>query len=295
MGIDVGYSHTKTVTAKGVDVFRSTIREGAIDVNAKSTVLGYEGQDYTIGESGKITIDGNKVHNKYFELCLLAAILRNADESLTTVNVNLVTGLPVSYYQHQKEQLIDALDGKKVNVKYMGQERVVHIKRVIVFPQSVGMVLLHAKDFSDDQTNLIIDIGGLTVDVSYFEGKNLAKFMSTQKGAIKFHTDLATKISGEFGIDAKHDDAIRFVKKNAVIIDEEPHDFDFDKHFESWMEDIITEIKTSMPYDIVNRKTFVGGGALAFKNYLPKNKGIKTDEVYSNAKAFYTVGVQKFE
>ena len=37
MGIDVGYSHTKVCTENGLDIFRSTVNEGAIDINVNST------------------------------------------------------------------------------------------------------------------------------------------------------------------------------------------------------------------------------------------------------------------
>ena len=61
MGIDVGYSHTKTVTDMGKDSFRSTVREGVIDINTGSTVIGFEGRELTIGEHGRITVDANKM------------------------------------------------------------------------------------------------------------------------------------------------------------------------------------------------------------------------------------------
>ncbi|MDY7043664.1 ParM/StbA family protein [Virgibacillus sp. M23] len=294
LGIDVGYSHTKTVSSKGEDVFRSTVREGVIDINPNSTVIEFEGKEYTMGERGRITVDSNKIYDKNFELCLLTAILRNADDRLTTINVDLVTGLPVSYYKTQKDELKKSLMNKRVTMGYNGKDRTINIKDVIVFPQSAGLPLINPKDFEEGKTNLVIDIGGITVDVSYFEGRKLTKFKSYQLGMIKFYSMVAGEIANEFNVEVSNEDVERFIEQNGVMINEESRKFDFDSLFEQHMDEILTKIKTDFPYDIVHKKNFIGGGSIRFKDFLPKNKGVNTDEVLTNANAFYAVGVQKF-
>lgn len=295
LGIDVGYSHTKTVFDGGEDVFKSTVKEGVIDINKDSTVIGFDGKEYTVGEKGSISIDSNKVYDEVFEVCLLTAILRNVDQDLKVINVNLVTGLPVSYYKHQKDELIASLEGKRVKVRYKDVDRVITIKNVIVFPQSAGVMLLHSDQFGEDDTNLIIDMGGMTVDVSYFVGTNLEKYATYKYGMHLFYEEVAYAIADQFNVDVDRDAVERFIKQGGVIINEELKEFDFGKHFKDWMKQILTRIKAGFPYDTIQRKTFVGGGSLRFKDYLPANKGIEVDEVLSNAQAFYFVGVQKFE
>lgn len=294
MGIDVGYSHTKTVSSNGEDIFRSTVKDGIIDINVKSTVIEYEGKNLTIGERGRITVEANKIEDENFEPLLLTAILRNADEKLTNINVNLVTGLPIAWYPKQKDKLKDFLYNKKITVGYKGKDRNIHIRDCIIFPQSAGLALTSPKDFEDGRTNLVIDIGGLTVDVSYYEGRRIVKFESYQLGMLKFYAKVASAINGEFNVEVDDQDVERFIEEGAVTIAEEQRNFDFDKHFKEHMDTIITKIKTDFPYDIVHKKTFVGGGSLRFLDFLPPNKGIKCNEIQSNAKAFYDVGVQKF-
>lgn len=294
LGIDVGYSHTKTVSSNGTDVFRSTVKDGVIDINVKSTVIEYDGKRLTIGERGRITVSPNKIEDENFEPLLLTAILRNIDERMTNISVNLVTGLPIAWYPKQKDLLKDFLQNKKITVGYKGKDRNIHIKDCIIFPQSAGLALTNPHDFEDGRTNLVIDIGGLTVDVSYYEGRRIVKFESYQLGMLKFYAKVASAINAEFNIEVDDQDVERFIEEGAVTISEEQKDFDFDKHFREHMDTIITKIKTDFPYDIVHKKTFVGGGALRFRDFLPPNKGIKCNEIQSNAEAFYNVGVQKF-
>lgn len=295
MGIDVGYSHTKTVSSKGSDLFRSTVKDGVIDINVKSTVIEYEGKKLTIGERGRITVNANKIEDENFEPLLLTAILRNVDEKLTDINVNLVTGLPIAWYPKQKDLMKDFLSNKKIVVGYKGKDRNIHIKDCIVFPQSAGLALTSPSDFEDGRTNLVIDIGGLTVDVSYYEGRRIVKFESYQMGMLKFYSKVASEINSQFNVEVDDQDVERFIEEGSVTISEEQKDFDFETQFKQHMDKIITKIKTDFPYDIVHKKTFVGGGSLRFKEYLPSNKGIKCNEIQSNAEAFYNVGVQKFE
>lgn len=295
MGIDVGYSHTKTVSAKGKDIFRSTVKDGVIDINTGSTVIEYEGDKLTIGERGRITVEQNKITDPNFEPLLLTAILRNSDEKLTDINVNLVTGLPVAWYPKQKDELRAFLLNKKITVGYKGKERNVHIKDCLIFPQSAGLALTNPKDFADGRTNLVIDIGGLTVDVSYYEGRRMVKFESYQLGMLKFYSDVSSAINATFNVEVDDQDVERFIDENAVTISEEQKEFDFPKYFKAHMDKLIQKIKNDFPYDIVHKKTFVGGGSLRFEDYLPSNKGIKCNEIQSNAEAFYNVGVQKFD
>lgn len=295
MGIDVGYSHVKTVTDKGTDSFRSTVRDGVIDINTKSTVIGYDGRDLTIGEHGRITVEANKMEDGNFFPLLYTAILRNSDEDVSDINVNLVTGLPIAWYPKQKDKLTDMLKGKRETVRYKGRDVNIHIKDCIVFPQSAGLALNNPSDFTDDKTNLVIDIGGLTVDVSYYEGRRLVSYQSYQLGMIKLYAKLASAINTQFNVEVGDQDVERFIDQGSVIISEEEKDFDFWKYFNEHIDEIITKIKTDFPYDIVHKKTFVGGGSVRLKDYLPKNKGIQCNEIQFNAEAFYNVGLQKYD
>lgn len=294
MGIDVGYSHTKVVTAKGKDIFRSTIREGVIDLNPHAIVIEYDGQKMTIGERGTITINEDKIDDPVFEPLLMTAILRNADERLTNYSINLVTGLPIAWYPKQKDRLRDFLQNKHITIGYKGKDRNIHIKDCLIFPQSAGLALTNPRDFEDGRTNLVIDIGGLTVDVSYYEGRRLVKYDSWQLGMLKFYDKLRTAINGEFNVEVDDQDVERFIEEGQVTYKQKQHKFDFEKHFKQHMNEVVTKVKTSFPWDIVHNISFVGGGSLRFQDYIPVNDGIECDQIQSNAEAFYNVGVQKF-
>src|SRR5699024_6756725 len=142
-----------------------------------------------------------------------------------------VKGLTIDWYPKQKDKLTEMLKGKRETVKYKGRDVNIHIKDCIVFPQSAGLALNNPNDFSDEKTNLVIDIGGLTVDVSYYEGRKLVSYNSYQMGMIKFYSRVSNAINMEFNIEVRNQDVERFVRQGEVIINEEKRDFDFHRHY----------------------------------------------------------------
>lgn len=297
-GIDVGYSHTKIVTGeKGskVDSFKSTVEVGEIQVNKNANVIEFEGTRYTVGENtGRQIFETNKIFDLNFDLCLMTSIART--HKVNNVELNLVTGLPILYFQNQKDELIEALHSKEYNFLFNGEERKVNIRDVQVFPQSAGLPLLYPKEF-EDKSVLVIDIGGFTVDVSLFEGGRLTSFNSYDKGVLVFHKHLSKLINSEFSTRYTFQDMEKVIDRGIIINEEKTINSDkiiLDEH-RYWVQSIIDAVIADFPWKQgLDSRTFIGGGSLAFKEYLPKTKSIKTDEVHSNAKAFYNVGVQLF-
>lgn len=297
-GIDVGYSHTKICTGeKGdkVDSFKSTVRVGEIDINRKSTVIEYEGERYTIGENtGRQIFETNKIYDINFDICLMASVARTHDEK--QVELNLVTGLPIAYYQAQKDELVQALKNKEFEFTYNGEDRKINIREVAVFPQSAGLPLLYPNEF-EDRVVLVVDIGGFTVDVSLFDDKRLVKYNSYDKGVLMFHKHLARTINSKYSTRYDFQDMERVVSHGIIINEEKVEDSDqlIKRQHELWVQSILDDVKADFPWNNgVDSRTFIGGGSLAFEDYLPKTKSIKSDEVHANSKAFFNVGVQFF-
>lgn len=282
IGVDVGFSHTKTATKEGEDIFRSTVKEGSLDIN-KSITIEYEGREYTIGEKGSYSVDLNKIQDETFQLCLFTAIAQAAN---TSDEINLVTGLPVGFYSKQKQTLKDSLEGKDIFIKYKGRHKVFSINRCLVFPQSAGLFTLYPELFEHDA--LIIDIGGMTVDVSYFEGLKLTKFATYPMGMLKLYGEIVQTINSEHAVNLELLDAEKVIQEG-LEIDGKPVSIEhiIQKH----AEDILRPIKLEFPYK-TTRKAFIGGGAVALKEYLPGP--VRDEDIFANARAFYEIGVERF-
>lgn len=293
LGIDVGYSNTKVNGKDGTDIFLSTLEEGTNEVNKKAIKIECKGKEYTIGEqTGSFSTDLNKIHDPIFEMCLYTAIARQMKE--TVEDIYLVTGLPAEYFKSQKQELIDSLEGKTINMVLNDNPKRFTIKKVLVFPQSAGLFILNPNDFENND-NIIVDIGGVTVDVSVFSDMTLLKTGTYELGMLKLYGKIIQAIKSEHSVSYDLLEAEKRILTKKIIKDGKKIDITalINKALKDHTESIIRNIKNDFSeYNTYNRN-FIGGGAYRLREYLPLE--VQEDDIYTNAKAFYKIGVEKFE
>lgn len=291
LGIDVGYSHTKVIGENIEFTFKSTIEEGSLDIG-NSIRVDFDGKTYTVGEqNGLYATEINKMHSLNFKICLYTAIAK-AMKNKTNEEIQLVTGLPAQYYQAQKEDLIKELQGKKVTITLNDEPKRFTITDVIVFPQSAGVLLLEPNKLKGDVC--VIDIGGFTVDVSYFNNKKLRKLHTLELGMNVLANTLVQKIKAEYGVSydvLKVDDIL---DTNEIVKDGKPINIEtlIDEVLESHTKLIENRLKGLQEYNL-SKHIFVGGGSLRLSKFLDIE--IDPDTIYTNAKAYYKIGCEKFE
>lgn len=289
LGIDVGYSHTK-VYGKNLEFsFKSTIEEGILDIG-NAIRVDFEGKQYTVGENnGLYATEVNKIRSENFRVCLYTAIAKSMENNID--DIQLVTGLPAQYYQSQKEELINELKNKKITITLNEVPKRFTITDVIVFPQSTGVLLLNPEKLNGD--TCVIDIGGFTVDVSYFNNKKLRKLNTLELGMNVLANSLVQKIKSKYSVSydvLKADDILdgkEIVKDNKGINIEDLIDETLEAHTKL----MLNRLKGIQEYNI-SKHVFVGGGSLRLSKYLDAE--IDRSTIYTNAKAFYLIGVEKF-
>lgn len=291
IGVDVGYSHTKSCVNGKVDIFKSTVKEGKVDLN-KSIQVEFEGKEYTIGEDGLISTNLNKINDPKFRLCLYTAIARNI--KVNNECIELVTGLPVQYYASQKEELRQSVEGKTINITVNGEPKRFTIVRCLVFPQSSGLFILEPDKFKGN--NMVIDIGGFTVDVSFFNGVNLRKFKTYELGMNSLYDTLVQNIKTDFSVAYDPLEAEEIINTKEIVKDNKPVNCSdtVERTLKAHAELILNRVQNGLTEFNTSKLHFIGGGAYALRNHLPI-KDIKKEDIYTNAKAFYYVGVDKFE
>ena len=292
LGIDVGYSHTKTIGENICFSFKSTVEEGALDIG-NALVVEYDGKTYTIGEeNGLYATEINKIHSLNFQVCLFTAIAK-AMGNKATENIQLVTGLPAQYYQAQKDDLIKELKGKKVTITLNDNPKRFNITDVIVFPQSAGVLLLEPQRLTGD--TCIIDIGGFTVDLSYFNNKKLRKLHTLELGMNVLANTLVQKIKAKYGVSydvLKVDDILN---NGEIIVDGKSQQITelIDEVLEQHTNLIMNRLKGIQEYN-TSKHIFIGGGAKRLEKFIGINS-VDPDSIFTNAQAFYKIGCEKFE
>lgn len=293
IGLDVGYSMTKVKTAKGTDIFMSTVEEGINDVNKSAITIEYQGKEYTVGEkTGSFSTDLNKINDITFRLCLFTAIARAMGDDISA-DIQLVTGLPIDYYKQQKQALINSLEGLRVVMVYDGKPKQFTITKCLVFPQSAGLFILNPAKFEGD--NVVVDIGGKTVDVAYFDDITLSNKGTYELGALTLYDKIIQAVKSEQEVSYELLKAENIIRSKTIIKDDKTVDVSelVNRVCKNHFKTIEMNIKNGVKQYETSKRTFIGGGSLLLKDYIPNE--VKQDDIFTNAKAFYLVGVDKFE
>lgn len=301
LGLDNGYYYTKTSEKQ---MFISSFEEGKdIDINTDTIEIQLDNRNYIIGsKTGQFVADNNKVDSKVTELCTLTAIAKSYPND-DIIECNLVAGLPVAYYATQKEDFKNKLISygmRNIHTK-IGENKykkqAIRITDVEVFPQSVGVVFMNAKNYKNE-TTLVIDIGGGTIDVSYFEGLKMVDKATYDEGMLVLFTKLSQFCNSKFETKFKPYDMDRIIQNDSFktkegSISTSVFDFMINKH----INDVMTEIKRQFKYNSVDNSLLIGGGSVRLEDKLRPHliDPVLVDNAqFVNADAFALMGQMKF-
>ncbi len=193
-GVDVGFGFTKATDGETTVLFKSIIGEPqprSMDENFFSgeSISGLhmtlDDRSYFVGDLAEsesrvrqFTLDQAQMITQQFRILALAGLAKIAPNR---VPVNVVTGLPVSYYMEYKDKLTAALSGEhelQVHDGSKSRDVTLSVNRVRVIPQPYGSLVDYL--FREDGTLLradmarqkigVVDIGFKTTDFTVCKG-----------------------------------------------------------------------------------------------------------------------------
>jgi plasmid segregation protein ParM len=221
--------------------------------------------------------------------------------SLTGSNdYNLVVGLPIGQYKTQKDKfrkMIMAYNDSEVI--FQGKQMHIKTNDVYVLPQGIG-ALLSLNEINGNV--IIIDWGGLTIDIAYLEIVNgypiLHKFDTWTNGIQKIYSKLINAVNEKYNLTRD----ITFSENilvNGLFINGEKVALDFlTSTVREYIDPIVTELKINYP--VANTSIYLTGGTSTislvtdmFKTYFPHAK-LMPNSQFANAIGYGKVAEQKF-
>nr|VFJ87459.1 MAG: plasmid segregation protein ParM [Candidatus Kentron sp. H]VFJ89074.1 MAG: plasmid segregation protein ParM [Candidatus Kentron sp. H]VFJ95763.1 MAG: plasmid segregation protein ParM [Candidatus Kentron sp. H] len=228
LGIDVGFGFTKATNGKDSIVFKSIFGEAAqiqfrdqlLDQAGSESHLHLEvdGVPYFIGELAErqsnvcsFTLDHSQFIESFAKTMALGAMASLMPES---GSVRIVTGLPVSYYQRQRDQLASILRGRhslvQIDPKGTRRELAINVVQVRVIPQPFGTLLdnmlsevveISDKRFAQSKVG-VIDIGFRTSDYTIADATKYSERGShtTDSGIAQGFALIANKLREVSGV-----------------------------------------------------------------------------------------------
>lgn len=177
IGIDHGYGNMKTAN----HCFKTGIIAYDSEPLFTADMLVYNNKYYLIGEGHKEFVPDKIKDEDYYILTLVAISKELKTEGITTANVHIAAGLPLTWTSGQKADFAAYLTkNAEVSFTYRKEKYKINIVGASIYPQGYAAIATFATKLTG--INLIADIGNGTMNVMYMiDGKPQSGKMFTEK------------------------------------------------------------------------------------------------------------------
>lgn len=217
LGIDKGSVLTKTTSF----TMRSIVREvrGFADITElefMGEVVTLNSHQYVIGERGDFATDMLKGKDDCTRVLVYSSIVKS--KPANGEKVDIVVGLPFGQYTLQKDDMQELLaSSKPIHYERNGKEGQFVLNRVSVFPEGAGVYYAQGTAKYGKKKILIIDIGGVSVDVALFDNGKLVSFGSYPLGIMKLFSKMATEVNRLYQTEYTEWDMDTILAKGLVV------------------------------------------------------------------------------
>lgn len=291
IGIDLGNANVKT--SKGV-VFESKLKPGITKMNEKDIKVIYDGIEYTVGSyDGALNISKRKYFKNAYKVNLLTAIAKSVKAN--NITTDIVVGVPVDLFNDKKltEEIkshIESFGTQKITINDI--EKTINIENVAVFCES-AIVFSDREKFKNKKT-LVIDFGGGTIDISFWDGLTLTKSRTYKDGMITLYENIIKQINDKFGTSLNSNIAISMIGKNTFKIDQEEKNISFiNSIVETYIDGLTSYINQYFDFESADTIQLIGYGAIQLEKNIKEEYDkaeLHQNAAFANANTYEKVG-----
>ena len=273
IGVDHGYAAMKTAHFS----FHTGLVAHEHEPYTLNNVLEYGGKYYVVG-SGRQPLQKDKTQTEDYYLLTLAAIAkemayRNAG---TAADIHLAAGLPLTSFGRDKKAFRDYLcrGGKPVSFRYEGQDYVITISKVSLYPQGYAAVLTQGS-LLDEPSVIVADIGGWTVDLMRLDNgvPNASTCRSLELGMIRCIDETKEQIRRDVGLSVTDAQVERVLAGKACSMDEDARSI-IQRQGRLYTERLLSSVMES-GFDLKAIPVIMlGGGAAVVKGNVSEQDGL---------------------
>lgn len=297
IGIDLGYGFVKAYDGQNEYIFPSTVGVGS-DLRFKSLlinqrnptdnlVITVDGKKYFVGELakrqsqivsrflGKYRVED--INTKILFLAALGLFVKNDGQKF-----NVVTGLPVDYYQSYRDDLAELIQGThNISFGYVNNEKemTITVDRLQIIPQPFGTLysqyLESDGSFRDeDAENLkigIVDVGYKTSDFALAEGLEFVdkQSKSSEIALATANSLIAQSIQEKYKIEKENYELDEIIESGSLRVEGITNDISGFKEqaFKMVADKIATEVNSIWDKKEIDVIMLTGGGGKAIAEY----------------------------
>lgn len=258
----------------------------------------FDGKKYRVGDGASLDSFVETKTEDIHRICTytaLASLVDNGDE------VTLGIGCPLSVFinKEQREKYESFMRGNgEVNITVDGIAHMFRINKVLVLPESAGIVYLNFEKYKDRLVG-VIDLGGLNTNCCIYDkiAPVLSSIFTTRLGGKRMCKSMLDRLNSELGLDVplagfQMDDVMecgyvpnrRFPEKEALS-KEIIHDYRME-HVRGIYNSCIEHNWSLDTIDLV----FIGGTSLLLKDEIKEVFGVGDDCFFEDADFINALG-----
>lgn len=291
IGVDHRYGNIKTAHC----CFKTGVAAYDKEPTFKSNMLVYEGKYYIIGENHKEFVSEKMTDGDYYILTLAAVARELNIRKLTSADVYIAAGLPLTWVSEQKDSFKSYLLQKEnADFNFKGADYHVNFVGADIFPQGFSAVVDKLRDFKG--INMLCDIGNGTMNVMYInECRPLSQKCFTEKyGTNQCMLAVWENMMKQFGVSVDEYVLERVIRHGTAGISQRYLTAIRETAIE-YAEGIFRRLREHEYNPELMRLYVVGGGSCIIKNfgsYDPK-RVIINDDICATAKGYEILAEQK--
>ena len=269
IGVDSGFGNMKTANT----IFRTGFTPIDDEPLFGGDVLEYEGRRYLIGFEHKAMIDDKIADDDYYLLTLVSIAKELNLQHITTAQVHIATGLPLTWVSRQKESYrAYMLRNKHVDFKLNHADFHIDIVGCSVFPQGYAAIapLLSRSETSvcfTGQTYLA-DIGNGTMNIMLLNnGQANSLLCWTEKlGVNQCVLDVKKHMSDHHGIDLRDETIEQIIRTGSANIGKKYLDYILDI-IRAYVKRLFDSLRSHGYNPRMNHLYVVGGGGCLIQHF----------------------------
>jgi hypothetical protein len=291
-GIDTGFLYLKDNEG---NIFKSSFSKDGITTGCTAFIT-INGTDYSVGVGNRI-IDYDKSDSEMNMVTLITDLCMDGENEYF-----LGVGLPIDQFPKQKDKFKKQIMGyNDCKVIYQGTEMKIHISDVLVVPQGIGAFLSMDDKFDGDI--ILLDFGGMTIDVAYIEFVNGVPNVQSHdtyvSGIQKIYPKVINIINNECKTNHSAPMAEKFLKEldKGIYYNGEYKTADcLLPTFRTFLNEVLLDF--DVKYPTKNTRIYTcGGSSIVFKTLLkeryPHSKPIPNSQ-FANAIGYYKAASHHF-